>query len=95
MAGLRLSKAMGVTPPQRHWRSYGTETALAAIEAAHASEVAALRERADAVEVSRVTAQAMAWALCSLRRGRRSNGCEPISAGPRKSRNVPWRVPRN
>jgi hypothetical protein len=36
------------------------ETALAAIEAAHASEVAVLRERADAAEMSRVAAQAMA-----------------------------------
>src|SRR5690349_5496496 len=36
------------------------ETALAAIEAAHASEVTALRERADAAEMSRVATQAIA-----------------------------------
>ena len=35
------------------------ETALAAIDLAHASEVAALRERADAIDLSRVTVQGL------------------------------------
>jgi hypothetical protein len=52
------------TPPMTP-DTTGFEAVLAAIEAAHASEVAALRERVDAAEVSRATTQVTADRLAA------------------------------
>ena len=54
-----------VGAPPMTWDTTAFEAALAAIKAAHASEVAALREQANATELSRVTTQALADRLAA------------------------------
>jgi hypothetical protein len=58
MARDEASDVTGAETPDIAPDTAAFETALAAIEAAHGSEVAALRERVDAAELSRVSAQA-------------------------------------